>query len=149
MSIGDADDPLQVINPTSLGAPRGFSHGLLAPPGARLLFVAGQTAADAEGRVGPPDFAAQFDTALARVLTVVQEAGGTPSHVARMTVFVTDLDAYLASRKVLREIWARRMGTHYPAIALVEVSRLVDRGASVEIEATAAIPDASDNVTRR
>lgn len=149
MSSGGADNLFHVINPASLGAPSGFSHGLLAPAGARLLFVAGQTATDAEGRVTHRDFAGQFDAALARVLTVVHEAGGTPSHVARMTVFVSDLDAYLASRKVLREIWLRRMGTHYPAMALVEVSRLLDRGASVEIEATAVIPDANDNATRR
>ena len=124
---------MKIINPTSLGAPRGFSHGVLAPPGARLLFVAGQTAPNSG------DFAAQFDAALARVLTVVQEAGGTAAHVARMTVFVSDLDAYLASRQVLRDVWARRMGTHYPAMALVEVNRLVDAGALVEIEATAVI----------
>jgi enamine deaminase RidA (YjgF/YER057c/UK114 family) len=139
---------VKIINPTSLGAPRGFSHGVLAPLGARLLFVAGQTAADADGVVSSLDFAAQFDTALARVLTVVQEAGGSPSHVVRMTVFVSDLDAYLASRQVLRDVWARRMGTHYPAMVLVEVNRLVDKGASVEIEAIAAIPDLTDNRTR-
>ena len=124
---------MKIINPTSLGAPRGFSHGVLAPPGARFLFVAGQTAPNSG------DFAAQFDAALARVLTVVQEAGGTAAHVARMTVFVSDLDAYLASRQVLRDVWARRMGTHYPAMALVEVNRLVDAGALVEIKATAVI----------
>ena len=133
-------DLLQVINPQSLGAPRGFSHGLLAPAGARLLFVAGQTAGDAKGAVSGGEFAAQFEAALTRVLAVVQEAGGTPAHVARMTVFVSDLDAYLASRQVLREVWARRMGGHYPAMALVEVSRLVDAGAMVEIEATAVVP---------
>ena len=94
------------------------------------------------------EFTAQFDAALGRVLTVVQEAGGTPADVARMTVFVSDLDAYLASRRLLRDIWTRRMGTHYPAMALVEVRRLVDAGAAVEIEATAVIPAARDNATR-
>ena len=140
---------MKIINPMSLGAPRGFSHGVLAPAGARLLFVAGQTAADADGVVISGDFAAQFEAALARVLTVVQEAGGMPADVARMTVFVSDLDTYLASRQVLRDVWKRHMGTHYPAMALVEVNRLVDAGASVEIEATAAIPDTHDNLTRR
>jgi len=134
------NDFFDTVNPASLGKPRGFSHGLLAPPGARLLFVAGQTAADAQGRVPEPGFAVQFDQALARVLTVVEEAGGTAANVARMTVFVTDLDAYLATRPALRDIWTRRMGSHYPAMALVEVKRLVDEGASVEIEATAVIP---------
>jgi enamine deaminase RidA (YjgF/YER057c/UK114 family) len=129
-----------VVNPTALGRPRGFSHGLLAPPGSRLLFVAGQTAADAHGRIAEHGFTAQFDAALGRVLTVVKEAGGTAAHVARMTVFVTDLEGYMASRPALGEVWRRQMGSHYPAIALVEVSRLVDPGASVEIEATAVIP---------
>jgi enamine deaminase RidA (YjgF/YER057c/UK114 family) len=131
---------VDIINPASLGQPRGFSHGLLAPPGSRLLFVSGQTATDADGRVIDGTFAAQFERALSRVLAVVTEAGGTPSHVARMTVFVSDLDAYLASRNTLGDIWKRRMGPHYPAMALVEVSRLVDAGAMVEIEATAVLP---------
>ena len=130
---------MRTINPISLGPPRGFSHGVLAPPGAQLLFVAGQTAADASGVVSDSAFAPQFDAALARVLTVVQEAGGTPAQVARMTVFVSDLDAYLESRPLLGDIWARRMGKHYPAMALVEVSRLVDAGAAVEIDAIAVI----------
>ena len=128
------------IDPRALGKPRGFSHGLLAPAGARLLFVAGQTAADGEGRIAERGFAGQFDAALARVLAVVADAGGTAAHIGRMTVFVTDLAGYLASRAALREVWRRRMGSHYPAMALVEVSRLVDADASVEIEATAVIP---------
>ena len=129
-----------IINPSALGKPRGFSHGLLAPAGARLLFVAGQTAADAEGRIATRTFAQQFDECLGRVLAVVESAGGTPAHVGRMTVFVTRLDEYIASRELLTAVWRRRMGAHYPAMALVEVTRLVDEGALVEIEATAAIP---------
>ena len=130
----------EVVNPPALGTPRGFSHGLLAPPGSRLLFVAGQTAADANGRVVDRRFTAQFDAALARALAVVEAAGGTPADVARMTVFVTDLDAYLSNRETLGGVWKRRMGAHYPAMALVEVKRLVDAEATVEIEATAVIP---------
>ncbi len=128
------------VNPPVLGRPRGFSHGLLAPAGSRLLFVAGQTAADAEGRVTEETFVAQFEAALTRVLTVVATAGGRPEHVARMTIFVTDLDAYLTSRRAIGEIWKRLMNGHYPAMALVEVTRLVDTGAAIEIEATAVMP---------
>jgi enamine deaminase RidA (YjgF/YER057c/UK114 family) len=128
-----------IVNPAALGRPRGFSHGLLAPAGARLLFVAGQTAADSTGTVAARTFAQQFDDCLARVLTIVESAGGTPAHVGRMTVYVTNLDEYLASRKTLNAVWRRRMKDHYPAMALVEVSRLVDEGAMVEIEAIAAI----------
>lgn len=131
---------LTPINPGALGAPRGFTHGWLAPAHARLLFVAGQTAADAAGRIDEASFAAQFRTALSRALQVVSAAGGRPEHVVRMTVYVTDLDAYLAARKALGAAWKAQMGTHYPAMALVEVSRLVDEGALVEIEVTAAVP---------
>jgi enamine deaminase RidA (YjgF/YER057c/UK114 family) len=133
-------NPFTTVNPPVLGAPRGFSHGLLAAAGSRLLFVAGQTAADAEGQVVDRAFPAQFEAALTRVLTVVATAGGRPENVARMTIFVTDLDAYMASRPALGEIWKRLMSTHYPAMALVEVTRLVDTDATVEIEATAVMP---------
>jgi enamine deaminase RidA (YjgF/YER057c/UK114 family) len=133
-------NPFTLVNPPVLGAPRGFSHGLLAPAGSRLLFVGGQTAADAEGRIAETGFVPQFEAALTRVLTVVATAGGRPEHVARMTIFVTELDAYLESRPVLGETWSRLMGSHYPAMALVEVKRLVDVDATVEIEATAVIP---------
>ena len=132
--------PFQPVNPPQLGAPRGYAHGLLVPAGARTLFVAGQTAANEHGQIGDVDFVAQFDAALGKVLAVVQAAGGCPEHVARMTVYVTELDTYLARRAALGDIWKRRMGSHYPAMALVEVSRLVDAGASVEFEAIAAIP---------
>jgi enamine deaminase RidA (YjgF/YER057c/UK114 family) len=128
------------INPPELGAPRGFTHGLLAPEGWRVLFVAGQTAADGGGQVANRAFVAQFIAALEKTLAVVRAAGGGPEHIGRMTVYVTDLDAYLESRPVLRQKWRERMGDHYPAMALVGVTRLVDAAATVEIEATAMIP---------
>lgn len=131
------------VNPSALGEPRGFTHAWLAPAHARILFVAGQTAADGRGRVANANFAAQFDAALARALVVVDAAGGRPEHIVRMTVYVTDLDAYRRHRKAIGEAWSARMGRHYPAMALVEVSRLVDAEALVEIEVTAALPPAS------
>jgi enamine deaminase RidA (YjgF/YER057c/UK114 family) len=134
--------PAAAVNPPALGVPRGFSHGWLAPAHTRLLFVAGETATDADGRVMDEGFAAQFDRALARTLAVVEEAGGRPEHVMRMTIYVTDLEAYLQARRAIAGIWRARMGRHYPAMALVEVTRLVDAGALVEIEATAALPPA-------
>ena len=128
------------INPSELGVPRGFTHGVLAPEGWRVLFVAGQTAADAAGDVSDRGFLAQFVAALDKTLAVVRAAGGRPEHIGRMTVYVTDLDAYLESRSVLKQQWQDRMGDHYPAMALVGVTRLVDADATVEIEATAMIP---------
>lgn len=131
---------LQVVNPASLAAPNGFSHGVLAPRDGRLLFVAGM-AGWSEGQAGePPAFAEQFARALDQLLAVVREAGGEAADVARMTVYVTDLAEYRAARAALAKIWRERFGRHYPAMALLEVKGLVDRGARVEIEATAVLP---------
>ncbi len=131
------------MNPPALGRPRGFSHGTLAPAGGRLLFVAGHTAAGEDGRVpeDASDFSDQFARALDRVLTVVEEAGGGPEDIGRLTIYVTDMDAYVAARGRIGEAYRARMGRHYPAMALLEVRRLVDEGAVVEIEATAVIPE--------
>lgn len=131
---------LRAVNPDQLPEPRGYNHGLVAPPGARLLFVAGQTAAGRDGRVAPADLVEQWRLALANVLRVVREAGGAPEHVARCTVYVTDLDAYREHLKPLGEVWQDLMGRHYPVMALVEVKRLVDPSAVVELEATAVLP---------
>jgi enamine deaminase RidA (YjgF/YER057c/UK114 family) len=129
----------EIVNPESLGAPKGWSHGILAPAGGRVLFVAGQ-AGWPPGQSGTPDgFVAQFARALDQVLAVVSEAGGRPADVARLTVYVTDLDAYRSNRKRLGEEWRLRFGKYYPAMALLEVRGPVDPGAQVEIEATAVI----------
>lgn len=130
-----------MLNPAALGEPRGWNHGLLAPRGGRVLFVAGQTACGASGSVEAEGFAAQFVIALDRVLAVVREAGGEPAHIGRMTIYVTELEAYRAARKALGAAWRERLGHHYPAMALVEVDGLLDAGALVEIEATAVLPD--------
>jgi len=129
-------DPLAVVNPPELGAPRGFAHGLIAAAPGRTLFVAGQIGTDAEGQ----DFIGQFDRALGRVLIVVTAAGGRAEQIGRMTVYVTSMERYRESRAALREVWRRHMGSHYPAMALVEVTALVEPTASVEIEATAVLP---------
>ena len=129
----------ELLNPAALGAPKGWTNGVLAPRDGRILFVAGQAGWETDTPGDPPGFADQFARALDKILVVVREAGGDPACVARLTVFVSDLPAYLASRPALRDVWLARFGRYYPAMALVEVSRLVDRGAMVEIEATAVI----------
>jgi len=129
----------EIVNPEALGAPRGWNNGLLAPKEGRLLFVAGQAGWEEEAPGSPPGFAPQFARALDKVLAVLREAGGAPGDLARLTIYVTDLEAYRASRKALGDAWRERLGKHYPAVALVEVSGLVDRGAVVEIEATAVL----------
>jgi len=128
------------INPEEMGAPKGWTNGMLAPAGGRVLFVAGQDAAEPEGEVQTDDFVEQFDIALAKALVVVAASGGTARDIGRMTIFVTDLDAYRAGRSAIGTAWRARMGKNFPAMALVEVTRLVDPRALVEIEVTAVIP---------
>jgi NAD(P)-dependent dehydrogenase (short-subunit alcohol dehydrogenase family)/enamine deaminase RidA (YjgF/YER057c/UK114 family) len=128
-----------IINPEELGAPKGWNNGMLAPPGGRILFIAGQTARDRSGRVAGGDFVAQFDRALGNVLAVLRQAGGKPGDIARFTIYVTDIAQYRASLEPLGEAYRRRMEKHFPAMALVEVTALVDERALVEIEATAVL----------
>ena len=131
---------LESVQPEGWEPPSGYSNGVLAPAGARILFVAGQIAWDADQvLVGKGDFVAQFRQALSNVLAVVDAAGGEPAHLASLTVFVKDKQAYLASSKALGALWRELVGRHYPAMALVEVSDLLEKGALVEIQAVAAI----------
>ena len=128
----------ELINPAELGAPRGWTNGVVAPAGGRLVFVAGQAGwRDADGPA--PGFVDQFAAALDRTLAVLRDAGAGATDVVRMTVYVTDVAAYRAARRALGEVWRARFGTYYPAMALLEVTGLVERGAMIEIETTAVI----------
>jgi enamine deaminase RidA (YjgF/YER057c/UK114 family) len=131
--------PFETINPESLGRPRGYSNGLLAAPGARLLFVAGQIGWDEGQRLVGDDFVEQFDRALRNVLAVVVEAGGGPACVARLVVYVTDKREYAARTREIGERWRALMGRHFPAMTLVEVKSLLEDGAKVEIEGMAVL----------
>ncbi len=128
-----------IINPEELGAPRGWNNGMLAQTGGRLLFIAGQTARDGARMAADADFVSQFDRAMGNVLSVLRHAGGEPEDIGRFTIYVTDMAQYRASLKPLGEAYRRRMGTHFPAMALMEVKSLVDPLAVVEIEATAVL----------
>jgi NAD(P)-dependent dehydrogenase (short-subunit alcohol dehydrogenase family)/enamine deaminase RidA (YjgF/YER057c/UK114 family) len=133
------DGRFTIVNPEVLGAPRGWNNGMLARGPGRTLFIAGQTARDASGRVPASDFVTQFDRALSNVLAVLGAAGGEPRDIGRFTIYVTEMAQYRGSLKPLGEAYRKRMGTHYPAMALVEVRSLVDPNAMVEIEATALL----------
>jgi enamine deaminase RidA (YjgF/YER057c/UK114 family) len=104
-----------------------------------LLFVAGQTGANREGRLVAGDVVGQFAQALDNVLDVVWKAGGRPESVARMVVYVTDKREYRRQAKELGAAWRKRMGKHYPAMVLVEVKSLLDDDALVEVEAIAVL----------
>lgn len=130
---------LTPINPEELGAPRGYSNGMLAPAGGRLLFVAGQIGWDGSQRLVEGGFVAQFAQALANIVSVVRAAGGEAADIARLTVYVTDKSEYGRELKAIGEAYRAVLGRHYPAMALVEVAGLLEPGATVEIEATAVL----------
>ena len=127
------------INPDSLGAPSGYSHGVLVEDGGKLLFIAGQIAWDQNQKIVSDDFVEQFDKALANVITVVKAAGGESNNIARLVVYVTNKHEYLAQTKAVGERYRKHMGKHFPAMVLVQVAGLLDDAAKVEIEAMAVI----------
>jgi len=131
----------EIVHPLGWARPRGYANAVVAR--GRLVFVAGQIGWDptAPKPKLAKTFAAQFDQALANVVAVVREAGGRPEDLARLTIFVDDKKEYLASLKQVGQAWRRRVGRHYPAMSLVEVSALLEKGAKVEIEATAVLPE--------
>ncbi len=132
-------EPFTIVNPDGLARPKGFNHGLLAPAGGRLLFVAGQVGWDAEERLVPGGFVAQFEQALRNILAVIEEAGGAAMDIGRLTIFVTDKQQYLASLVEVGQRYRAVIGKHFPAMALLEVKDLLEPDALVEIEATAVL----------
>ena len=126
------------INPESLGAPRGYSNGVLIE-GGRLLFISGQIGWDRQQQIVSDDVVEQFDLALANVLAVVQEAGGRPDQIARLIIYVTDKNEYRDRMEEIGERYRARMGKHFPAMVLVEVKSLLEDRAKIEIEGTAVL----------
>lgn len=129
---------MTIINPPGWPAPHGYSNGIVAE--GRMLFVAGQIGWDEKGVLAGDRLVDQFDRALANVLAVVDAAGGVPKSIARLTLFVTDKAAYITARAEIGDRYRARMGRHFPAMTLVEVSALLEPGALIEIEATAVLP---------
>jgi enamine deaminase RidA (YjgF/YER057c/UK114 family) len=136
---GDAERS-RSIQPPGWKQPRGYANGILVPPNSCLLAVAGQIAWDEQHRLVGDDFAEQFAQSLRNVVGVVREAGGQPGHVIRLTFYVVDREAYRLQMRRVGELYREIMGDHYPACTLVEVRALLEPGAMVEIEATAALP---------
>jgi enamine deaminase RidA (YjgF/YER057c/UK114 family) len=127
------------INPASLGAPRGYSNGVLTEAGGRLLFIAGQIGWDENQKIASDDLVEQFDRALANVLTVLTEAGGQPDQIARLIIYVTDKNEYRSQMKRIGERYRARMGKHFPAMVLVEVKSFLEDAAEIEIEGMAVL----------
>lgn len=132
---------MKTVHPAQWPAPKGYANGVITE-GGRTLYVAGQVGWNPDGVFVAKDLVGQFDQCLANVVAVVEAAGGKATDVVKMTVFVTDLDAYRGNLRAIGAAWRARLGKHFPAMALVGVAGLVEREALVEVEAVAHLEDA-------
>ncbi len=130
---------ISMVNPPAWPRPKGYSNGVISS--GRLLHVAGQIGWTKDGVFEAKDFVGQLDQALANVVEVLHAAGAGPAQIVNMTIFVTDLDAYRSAQKEVGEVWRKRLGKVYPAMALLGVAGLVEREALVEIQVVAALHD--------
>jgi enamine deaminase RidA (YjgF/YER057c/UK114 family) len=128
--------PLTILQPAGWPKPKGYANGMMAK--GTTVFVGGQIGWDMNGKF-PQGLAAQVRQTLANTLAVLAEAGAGPQHVARMTWYVCSIEDYLAALPEIGKAYRETMGRHYPAMALVQVVRLVEAEALVEIETTAVV----------
>jgi enamine deaminase RidA (YjgF/YER057c/UK114 family) len=129
-----------LVNPPELAPPSGFAHAVVAAPG-RTVYLGGQTAQRRDGGIAGETLSEQFDLALANVVTALRAAGGEPEHLVSMTIYTTDADGYRAGLRELGEIYRRRLGRHYPAMAFFEVKGLFDPAALIELVCTAVVTE--------
>jgi len=127
------------INPPELAPPVGYSHATVAS--GRFVFLAGQTALDAAGKLVAGTVVEQFERALGNLLAALAAAGGTPRDLASLTIYSTDIPEYRKHAKEIGAAWRRLVGETYPAMALVGVDRLWDVDAVVEIQGFAVLSD--------
>ena len=130
---------MKVLQPPGWPRPKGYSNGMAAR--GRLIVTGGVVGWDETETLVSSDLAGQFAQTLRNIVAILACDGAGPQNIARMTCYVTSIDEYLASAKEIGAAWKEIIGKHYPAMALVEVVRLVERAAKVEIEATAVVPE--------
>jgi enamine deaminase RidA (YjgF/YER057c/UK114 family) len=127
----------QILQPGGWPAPKGYANGMAAD--GRLVLTGGVIGWNSQGHLAG-DFVAQVHQTLSNILAILAEGGARPEHLVRLTWYVVDMEEYLANLKTLGQVYRDIFGAHYPAMALVQVVRLVEKAARVEIEATAVVP---------
>ena len=131
----------EIVNPPELARPSGFAHAVVTR-GGRTVWLAGQTALDADGHiVAAGDVVRQFEQALSNLLHALAAAGGRPEHLVTMTTYIVDVPDYRAHAADIGQVWRRLVGRRYPAMAGVGVARLWDDDALIEVQGMAVVPD--------
>ena len=133
----DAASGLQVLQPSGWPQPKGYANGIMAE--GRLVVTGGVVGWDVTGRFAD-GFVAQVRQTLENIVAILAEGGAQPDHLVRLTWYVVDMDEYVSNLKALGKVYREVVGAHYPSMALVQVVRLVEPSARVEIEATAVVP---------
>ncbi len=130
---------MKTLLPPGWPRPKGYANGISAR--GRTIFTAGVVGWNADEKFASPDLAGQFRQLLQNILAILAEDGAGPGHLVRMTCYVTDIQAYRDSLPEIGAAWRELIGRHYPAMAVVEVTSLVEPEAKIEIEATAMVPE--------
>ncbi len=126
------------INPPELATPSGFAHAVRVTGGV-TVHLAGQTAMNADGAIVGDGVVEQFERALGNLLTALHAAGGTPSDLVSLSVYIVDMDDYRAHARDIGRVWKRLIGSSYPAMAGIGVARLWDADALVEVQGVASL----------
>ena len=130
---------MKILQPPGWARAKGFSNGISAH--GRLVFIAGQVGWTGQGEWREKSFAGQFRQTLLNIISVLKEAKGEPEHIVRLTWYVLDKKEYLDPLRQVGLAYRELMGRHYPAMAVVQVSGLIESEPRLEIEATAVIPE--------
>lgn len=126
----------ETVNPTSMAKPSGYAHGIKV---GNTVYLGGQTALDADMNIVPGGIVEQFRQAFSNVLTTLAEAGGSPDDLVEVTIYLTDVDDYMANGREIGRLWREMAGRNYPAMAGIGVSRLWQKEAMIEIKGVAVI----------
>ena len=130
---------MQFLEPEGWTQPKGYANGIVAQ--GKLIILGGQVGWNASQEFRSDEFVPQFRQTLENIVTLLAEAGAGPEHLIRLTWFITDRDAYLNSQKEIGQAYRDIMGRNFPAMSVVQVVKLIEERALVEIEATAVLPD--------
>ena len=129
---------MKFLQPESWVQPKGYANGIVAE--GKLIILGGQIGWNAKQKFESDEFVPQFRQTLENIITLLSEVGAGPEHIVRLTWFITDRDAYLDSQKEMGQAYRNIMGRNFPAMSVVQVVKLIEDRALIEIEATAVLP---------